>query len=128
MRITVVGGGRMGLPLAGAFCKRDTAVTVADIKPTLLRAIAAGECPYEEPSLASLMAELHAAQRLFATTDTVAAVSQSDGDDDMSTADFRLAHSVDAEFVVLNIAHIEFASPDLQPEAAAEAVADALHT
>jgi nucleotide sugar dehydrogenase len=78
MRIAVVGGGRMGLPLAAAFGKRGATVTVADINPTLVRLVAAGECPYEEPGLAPLMAELHAARRLFATTDTAAAVSQSD--------------------------------------------------
>lgn len=68
----------MGLPLACSFGKRGAAVTVADVNPALVRAITAGECPYEEPGLAPLMAELHAAGRLLATTDTAEAASRSD--------------------------------------------------
>jgi nucleotide sugar dehydrogenase len=78
MRITVVGGGRMGLPLACSFGKRGATVTVADVNRDLVRSVAAGECPYEEPGLAPLMTELHAAGRLLATTDTAEATSRSD--------------------------------------------------
>ena len=78
MRITVVGGGRMGLPLACVFGKHGASVTVADINPSLVHAIEAGKAPYEEPGLASLMTELHAAQRLRATTDTAAAAAGAD--------------------------------------------------
>jgi nucleotide sugar dehydrogenase len=78
MKITVVGGGRMGLPLACVFAKHGAAVTVADIDPALVRVLAAGECPYEEPGLAPLMADLHAVGRLSATTDTAEAVSCSE--------------------------------------------------
>ena len=53
-------------------------MTVADVNPALVRAVAAGQCPYEEPGLAPLMAELHAAGRLKATTDTAEAVSRSE--------------------------------------------------
>ena len=68
----------MGLPLACNFGKHGATVTVADVNPTLVRAIAAGECPYEEPGLAPLMSELHATGRLSATTDTAEAASRSD--------------------------------------------------
>lgn len=78
MRVTVVGGGRMGLPLACMFGKRGAHVTVADINPSLVALIRAGECPYEEPGLPEFMRELHAAGRLDATTDTAAAASGSD--------------------------------------------------
>ncbi len=78
MRITVVGGGRMGLPLACMFGKRGAHVTVADINPSLVAVIRTGECPYEEPGLPELMRGLHAAGRLDATTDTAAAASGSD--------------------------------------------------
>jgi nucleotide sugar dehydrogenase len=78
MRITVVGGGRMGLPLASVFGKHGATVVVADIDPEIVRMIHAGSSPYEEPGLAELMLELHTAGRLDATTDTSAAVSQSD--------------------------------------------------
>lgn len=78
MKITVVGGGRMGLPLACVFGKNGAAVTVADIDPRLVEAINAGSCPYEEPGLLEIMRELHLAGRLNATTDTSAAAANSD--------------------------------------------------
>jgi nucleotide sugar dehydrogenase len=78
MRITVVGGGRMGLPLACSFAKRADEVTVADVNPALVEAIGAGQCPYEEPGLAPLMADLHAGGRLRASTDTAAASARAD--------------------------------------------------
>jgi nucleotide sugar dehydrogenase len=78
MKITVVGGGRMGLPLACVFGKRGAFVTVADIDASLVAAINAGDCPYEEPGLPELMRELHVAGRLTATTDTSAAAANSD--------------------------------------------------
>lgn len=78
IRITVVGGGRIGLPLACVFAKQGGAVTVADVNARLIEAIRAGECPYEEPGLPALMADLHSSGRLSATTDTAAAVAHSD--------------------------------------------------
>jgi nucleotide sugar dehydrogenase len=77
MKITVVGGGRMGLPLACVFGKHGAHVTVADVDASLVAAIRAGRCPYEEPGLAELMTALHQAGRLDATVDTAAAVAQS---------------------------------------------------
>lgn len=78
MKITVVGGGRMGLPLACVFGKHGAFVTVADIDASLVEAIKAGNCPYEEPGLAELMQELHKGSRLDATTDTSTAAAASD--------------------------------------------------
>lgn len=78
MKITVVGGGRMGLPLACVFGKRGAFVTVADVDAKLVEAINEGNCPYEEPGLPELMRDLHATGRLSATTDTSAAASNSD--------------------------------------------------
>ncbi len=78
MNITVVGGGRMGLPLACVFAKHGAFVTVSDINRVLVTSIQAGICPYEEPGLAELMADLHKAGRLSATTDTAKAASESD--------------------------------------------------
>ena len=78
MNITVVGGGRMGLPLACAFGKHGATVTVADIDSALVETIQLGHCPYDEPGLPALIAELHAAGRLFATTDTAAAAATAD--------------------------------------------------
>lgn len=78
MQITVVGGGRMGLPLACMFGKHGGIVTVSDINESLAEMIHAGICPYEEPGLRELMAELHQSGRLRATTDTIKATSESD--------------------------------------------------
>jgi nucleotide sugar dehydrogenase len=78
MKIAVVGGGRMGLPLACVLAKHGATVTVCDIDPVLVAAIAAGDSPYEEPGLPELMAELHRLQRLHATTDTAAAMAGMD--------------------------------------------------
>jgi nucleotide sugar dehydrogenase len=78
MNVTVVGGGRMGLPLACAFGHRGAAVTVADIDPVLVASIQAGECPYDEPGLSELIASLHGDGRLSATVDTTKAVGSAD--------------------------------------------------
>ena len=78
MKITVVGGGRMGLPLACVFGKHGANVTVSDLNPAIAQAIDAGACPYEEPGLAELIGELNQAGRLHGTTDTAKAVSDAD--------------------------------------------------
>lgn len=78
MKITVVGGGRMGLPLACMFGKHGASVTVSDINQALVNAIHSGVCPYEEPGLPELMDDLHKAGRLSATTNTRKAASESD--------------------------------------------------
>jgi nucleotide sugar dehydrogenase len=78
MQICVVGGGRMGLPLACVLADHGAYVTVADIDAELVARIEAGACPYEEPGLGALMAKLHAAGRLAATTDTSAATARSE--------------------------------------------------
>jgi len=78
MKITVVGGGRMGLPLACVFGKHGASVIVSDINPALVSKLNAGECPYEEPGLPELILDLHHSQRLKATTDSAAAASASD--------------------------------------------------
>ncbi len=78
MKITVVGGGRMGLPLACMFGKHGANVTVSDINQDIVKAILSGACPYEEPELPELMDYLHKAGRLSATNDTKTASSKSD--------------------------------------------------
>jgi nucleotide sugar dehydrogenase len=78
MKITVVGGGRMGLPLACMFGKHGASVTVSDINQALVNSIHTGICPYEEPGLPELMDDLHRAGRLSATTNTRKASSESD--------------------------------------------------
>lgn len=76
MKIAVVGGGRMGLPLACVFAKHGADVTVCDIDPAVARSIDAGDAPYEEPGLAPLMRALHEGGRLHGTTATSDAVAE----------------------------------------------------
>lgn len=78
MKISVVGGGRMGLPLACVFGKHGADVTVCDINPAITQAIERGECPYEEPGLAELIELLHRERRLHATTRTAEGVANAD--------------------------------------------------
>lgn len=76
--VTVVGGGRMGLPLACAFGERGAHVTVSDINPALVASVESGVCPYEEPGLPEALSGLHRAGRLRATVDTRSAAAASD--------------------------------------------------
>ena len=78
MKVTVVGGGRMGLPLACVLGKHGASVIVGDVNPKLVAQLQSGECPYDEPGLSELVTLLHANGRLTATTETRTAVSQSD--------------------------------------------------
>ena len=78
MKISVVGGGRMGLPLACALAERAESVTVCDIAQGLVDKVNNGLCPYEEPGLSELMQELHSTGKLTATTQTAKAVAESD--------------------------------------------------
>ena len=78
MRVTVVGAGKMGLPLACVFASHGAEVFAADINPEVVTAINAGQAPFEEPGLAQLLAENTGAQRLKATTDIPSAVAESD--------------------------------------------------
>ncbi len=74
----MVGGGRMGLPLACMFGQKGASILVCDIDPGLVEAINAGRCPYEEPGLPKLMADLHRLGLLGASLDTTAATAVSD--------------------------------------------------
>ena len=56
MRITVVGGGKMGLPLACRFAERAGLVTVCDINPAVVASINAGVCPIDEPGVPEQLA------------------------------------------------------------------------
>lgn len=78
MNVVVVGGGRMGLPLACVFADNGAATTVCDVNPTLVETLNAGRCPYEEPGLAELIRTVHDAGRFKASTDTPGAVAGAD--------------------------------------------------
>lgn len=105
MKIVVVGGGRMGLPLACIFGKHGAATTVCDTNDAIVCSVAAGACPYEEPGLAELMADLHAKGRLHATTDTAAAVA--DADAVVVIVPAHLTADRDIDFSVLQSASVD---------------------
>ncbi len=79
MKITVVALGKIGLPLAVQFADSGHEVTGTDINADLVAMINAGTEPFPgEAQLAEKLATLVPAGRLRATTDTVAAVAESD--------------------------------------------------
>ncbi|OAV77182.1 nucleotide sugar dehydrogenase [Dietzia sp. 111N12-1] len=79
MKITVVGLGKIGLPLAVQFAKSGHEVFGADVNPKVVELVNAGTEPFPgEAHLAEYLAELVPTGRLTATTDTAGAVSKSD--------------------------------------------------
>lgn len=79
MNITVVGLGKIGLPLAVQFASKGHHVFGADVNPAVVDLVNAGTEPFPgEAHLAEKLAELVPAGALEATTDTAAAVAKSD--------------------------------------------------
>lgn len=79
MKITVVGLGKIGLPLAVQFAKSGHSVYGADVNPSVVDLVNAGSEPFPgEAHLADFLAEVVPAGNLTATTDTADAVSKSD--------------------------------------------------
>ena len=78
MNITVVGLGKIGLPLAVQFAGKGHRVIGVDINPALVEEVNAGREPYPgEAQLAERLAAVVADGRLRASTDTTAAVAAS---------------------------------------------------
>ena len=79
MKITVVALGKIGLPLAVQFATKGHEVIGADVNPATVDLVNAGQEPFPgEAQLAELLAEVTSAGRLRATTDTAAAVAESE--------------------------------------------------
>ena len=79
MKITVVGLGKIGLPLAVQYARSGHDVVGADINATVVDLVNAGTEPFPgEAHLEDYLAEVVRAGHLTATTDTSAAVSTSD--------------------------------------------------
>lgn len=79
MRITVVGMGKIGLPLAVQFASKGHTVLGADVVPRTVDLINAGTEPFPgETDLATKLAAEVSSGRLTATLDTTEAVRQSD--------------------------------------------------
>lgn len=78
VQVTVVGAGKMGLPLACVLASNGARVRVADINATVVETINQGRAPFEEPGLSELLAANVAAGRLTATTNNREAISASE--------------------------------------------------
>lgn len=78
MKVTVVGAGKMGLPLACQFAHQGAQVTVCDINERLVATINRGEPPFDEPGLPERLREGVTSGRLRASTDTEKAVRDSE--------------------------------------------------
>ena len=76
MRISVVGLGKLGAPLAAVFASKGFSVVGTDLNRTFVDAINRGAAPVDEPRLQELIERNR--ERLTATTDAVAAVADSD--------------------------------------------------
>ncbi len=77
--VTVVGAGKMGLPLAAQFASHGWSVIAVDVRAEVVDAINAGRAHVaEEPGLADRVAAAHAAGRLRATQDAAQAARESD--------------------------------------------------
>ena len=78
MRVAVVGLGKIGFPLAAQFASKGADVIGCDINSEVVAAVNAGECPVTgEAGLADTVRKGHDAGKLKATTDTAAAVAES---------------------------------------------------
>jgi UDPglucose 6-dehydrogenase len=76
VRISVIGLGKLGSPMAACFAARGFTTVGVDLNPTYVEAIEEGRAPVFEPGLSEMLAEGRAC--LTATTDTSAAVCQTD--------------------------------------------------
>ena len=77
--VAVVGAGKMGLPLAAQFASHSWSVIAVDIDPAVVATINAGRSHVgDEPGLAELVADAHAAGRLRATLDAAEAAREAD--------------------------------------------------
>ena len=76
MRVSVVGLGKLGSPLAAALASKGLEVVGVDLNPAYVQSLQAGKAPVEEPRLQELIDAGRA--RLRATTDMAEAVRASE--------------------------------------------------
>ena len=74
--LSVIGIGKLGLPLAAYYASRGYKVIGVDVNKSIVEAVNKGICPIYEPGLAELLKDHHG--RLSATTDNKFAVENSD--------------------------------------------------
>jgi UDPglucose 6-dehydrogenase len=75
-RVSVVGLGKLGAPLAAVLASRGLTVVGVDAQPEVVRRMAEGESPVFEPGLAQMLQE--ARGRITATADVAEAVAATD--------------------------------------------------
>jgi len=78
MNVAVIGAGKMGLPLACRIADQGARVVACDVDDRIVNAINQGTCPIDEPGVAELLSRAVRSGSLLATTDTPAAVANSD--------------------------------------------------
>jgi len=78
LSISVFGLGYVGSVSAACWARAGHRVTGVDINSQKVEMLASGRSPILEPRMSELVAEGHRASRLYATTDAVAAVRDSD--------------------------------------------------
>ncbi len=76
MNVSVIGLGKLGAPLAAVLASKGHRVTGVDLDAQLVERLNEGRSPHYEPGLAELL-DAHR-QRFEATTDTAAAIRQSE--------------------------------------------------
>ena len=77
-RISIFGLGYVGTVTAACFAHQGNHVTGVDLSPGKVEAMEAGRSPIVEPQLSDMIAESHQACHLHATSDSPAAVMNSD--------------------------------------------------
>jgi nucleotide sugar dehydrogenase len=77
VNVSVVGVGKMGLPIAAWIASRGATVWACDKNPAIVAAIQAGQPGVDEPGVPELLTEALASGRLRATSDTPQAVADS---------------------------------------------------
>lgn len=73
MRISVIGLGYMGLPMAAVLARAGHEVVGVDINPKAVDAVNAGKCHFAEPGVPEIVAEAHKSGRLRAVAKPEAA-------------------------------------------------------
>jgi nucleotide sugar dehydrogenase len=76
--VSVIGAGKMGLPVACVFASRGAHVIVCDVNQRVVDEINKGISPIDEPGVPELLSETVTSGALRATTDTTSAAAISD--------------------------------------------------
>ena len=76
MRLSIIGLGKLGAPMAAVMADKGHTVIGVDVSPGYVNAINQGRAPVNEPGLEELIQKNR--ERLSATTDCAEAIAQSD--------------------------------------------------